>query len=299
VAESPVAHVADFCRISHLGAPLAIFSPILSIGEGPRKGDKGGSSPLSAAGARPEVEADMSSPGRLAIRAAIVLATASALSFVGVETAGATTLGNVAGYSAPPSGGPTQSATVIFGVPTVNCTAVHKKGFQAVLAGVRLDASGGNTGGGVALVCAGKGAVYQAFIQLNGTSVTTTVTVSPGDTFTASASESTAATSVTITDGLQSQISTGGGATITGENVGDLSVNCDSSGCSPVPEIGGKTQFGTASINGLNLQAAGAVRENLGDAASQVQIKSSALKSSNTAFNTTWVLSCSLGAGVC
>ena len=89
----------------------------------------------------------MSNPGKLAIRAAIVLTTASALSFVGVESAGATTLGHVAGFSAPPSGGPTQSAAVTFGVPTINCTPVHKKGFQAVLAGVRLDASGGNTGG--------------------------------------------------------------------------------------------------------------------------------------------------------
>jgi hypothetical protein len=241
----------------------------------------------------------MSNPGKLAIRAAIVVAMASALTFVGVETAGATTLGHVAGYSAPPSGGPTQSAAVTFGVPTLNCEAVHKKGFQAVLAGVRLDASSGNTGGGVALVCAGKSALYQAFVQINGTSVSTSVTVNPGDTFTTSASETATTASVTITDGSQTQTSTGSGATITGEDVGDVSVNCGSSGCSPVPETGGKTHFTEASINGLDLQSAGGVRMNLGDVAGQIQIKSSALKSSNTAFNTTWELSCGLGAGGC
>ena len=86
---------------------------------------------------------------------------------------------------------------------------------------------------------------------------------------------------------------------ITGEDVGDVSVNCGSSGCSPVPETGGKTHFTEASINGLDLQSAGGVRMNLGDVAGQIQIKSSALKSSNTAFNTTWELSCGLGAGGC
>ena len=52
-----------------------------------------------------------------------------------------------------------------FVVPNLNCAPVKKKGFQGVLAGVRLDASSGATGGGVALVCAGKATVYQPFIR--------------------------------------------------------------------------------------------------------------------------------------
>jgi hypothetical protein len=241
----------------------------------------------------------MSNPRKLAIRATIVVTMVSTLCLIGVERADATPLGHVAGYSAPASAAPTQSAAVTVIVPTINCAPVHKKGFQGVLAGVRLDASTGNTGGGVALVCAGKSAVYEALIEINGTSVSNSIMVNPGDTLTTSASESATTATVTVTDGAQTQTATGSGATITGEDVGEISVNCDSSGCSPVPEFAGKTQFSDASINGVDLQSAGGVRTNIGDDAGQVQIKSSALKSSNTAFHTTWVSSCGVGAGVC
>src|ERR1700722_2826974 len=182
---------------------------------------------------------------RIASFAGVSLAAISGAALTGITSAGATTLGHIAGYSAPPSGGPTSSAAVTFVVPTLNCTPVKKKGFQAVLAGARVDAASGNTGGGVALVCAGKSAIYQAFIQVNGTSVPSDITVSPGDTVSTSSTETASSSSVTVSDGSQTQTSTGSGATITGEDVGDIAVNCTGATCSSVPEVT-KTHFSAA-----------------------------------------------------
>ena len=102
------------------------------------------------------------------------------------------------------------------------------------------------------------------------------ITVNPGDTVSTSASETAGAASVTLTDGSQTQTSTGSGATITGEDVGNIALNCLGASCSPVPEAT-TTPFSAASIDGLNIQAAGGVRTNLADAAGHVQIKSSGL----------------------
>jgi hypothetical protein len=237
----------------------------------------------------------MSNWKRIAAVAGVSLAAISGATLTGITSAGATTLGRVAGYS---SAGPSWSAAVTFVVPTLTCTPVKKKGFQAVLAGVRLDASSGSTGGGAALVCAGKTAVYQPLIEINGTAVSSDITVSPGDTVSASATETASSASVTLTDGSQTQTSTGSGATITGEDVGDIAVNCLGTSCAPVPDST-KTSFSAASIDGLNLQAAGGVRANLADAANKVEIKASALSAGNTAFKTTWVMSCGLGAARC
>ena len=235
----------------------------------------------------------MSTWKRSVARISVGAAAVSVFSLAGITAAGAATLGQVAGYTAPPSGGPTRSAGVTFVVPTLNCTPVKKKGVQGVLAGVRLDASGGNSGGGVALLCLGKTATYEAFLQINGTSVPTDITVKPGNTVSTSASESATATSVTVTDGPQTQTSTGSGATITAEDVGNIAVNCGGATCASVPEIPGKTHFSAGSINGLNLSVAGGVRGNLADAAGQIQIKSGALTAGDTAFTTAWKLSCS------
>jgi hypothetical protein len=240
----------------------------------------------------------MSTWKRFAAFAGVSVAAVSVFSLTGITSAGATTLGHVAGYSAPPSGGPTQSAAVTLVVPTITCTPVKNKGFQGVLGGVRLGSSTGSTGGGVALLCVGKSAMYQPLIQINGTSVPTTITINPGDTVQVSASESPTSSSVTLTDGAQTQTSTGSGATISGEDVGDIALNCVGAACSPVP-MSGKTRFSVASINGVNLQAAGGVRGNLADAAGQVEIKTSALTGTENAFTTTWKLSCAVNASRC
>lgn len=234
----------------------------------------------------------MSTSKRRVFRIAAGTAGVLVFSLVGIATAGAVTPGRLAGYSAPPSGGPTQSAAVTFVVPSINCAPVKKKGVQVVVAGVRLEASSGDTGGGVALVCLGKTATYEAFIQINGTPVSTDLTVTPGDTFSTSASETASDASVTDTDGTQTQTSTGSGATITAEDVGDIAANCTGATCASVPEIPGKTHFSAGSINGLNLSTAGAVRGNLVDAAGQIEIKAANL-TSGTAFTTAWKLSCS------
>jgi hypothetical protein len=240
----------------------------------------------------------MSNLKRIASFVGVSVMAVSVASITGITSASANVLGRVAGYSAPASGGPSWSAAVTFVVPTLNCAPVRKKGFQAVLAGVRLDASSGSTGGGAALVCSGKTAVYEALIEINGTSVPSDITISPGDTVSVSASETASNSSVTLTDGSQTQTSTGSGATITGEDVGDIAANCVGAACAPVPEST-KTPFSAGSIDGLNLLAAGGVRANLADAASAVEIKASALSAGNTAFKTTWVMSCGIGAGRC
>jgi hypothetical protein len=211
--------------------------------------------------------------------------------------AGALVAGQVAGYSAPPSAAATQTVSVRFVVPTINCSKVPAGGFQGVLAGVRLRTASGNTGGGAALVCPGPTASYSPLIEIDGSSIGSGIVIHPGDTVTVTASERAAASTVTLTDGAQTQTASGPGGSVTGEDVGDIAVNCMGSACSPVPKSG-VTRYADAMINRKNLVAAGAVQGNLVDAAGAVEMSSSALITPKS-FKVTWVSSCGTGPGRC
>jgi hypothetical protein len=182
----------------------------------------------------------------------------------------------------------------------VNCSKVPAGGFQAVLSGARLEVTGGNTGGGAGVVCPGPTATYIPFIQINGSSIGSGIVVNPGDTVSASVSEGPAGTTVTITDGAQTQTASGPGGSATAESVGAIAVNCSGgAACSPVAKVSA-TPFSSASIDGLNLAAAGAVQGDLTDAAGAVEMSSTPLKTKKTldAFKAKWVMSCATG-GVC
>lgn len=215
-------------------------------------------------------------------------------------SAGAVTGGHLAGYTAPPSANPTQTVAVTLVVPKINCKTVPAGGFQAVLSGARLQTAGGNSGGGVATICPGPTASYSPFIEINGSSIGSGITVNPGDTVTVTASEGPGGTTVTLTDGAQSQPASGPGGSVTTEDVGDIAVNCTGSTCSPVPKSS-LTKYSSAAINGLNPAAAGAAQENLVDAAGGPEMTSSALTTKKTlnAFKVKWVSSCSTGPGRC
>ena len=220
---------------------------------------------------------------------------------VGAGQAGAVTGGPVAGYTAPPGGGPTQTVSVTFVVPTVNCKKTPTGGFQAVLAGARLVVPGGNTGGGAGMVCPGPVATYIPFIQINGSSIGSGIVVHPGDAVSTTVSEGPAGTSVTVTDGGQTQTANGPGGSPTAESVGDISVNCSGgTSCSPVPKVRASA-FSSASINGTNLSAAGAVQGSLTDAAGATEMTSTPLKTKKSldSFKVRWIMSCSGGPGVC
>ncbi len=232
-----------------------------------------------------------------------VCATTAALVFGSATGAGASTpftaLGHVAGYTAAASAAPTQTVVTQFVVPTESCSGVPSTGFQGVVLGAALEVTGGNTGGGVALICAPTPS-YLAFIEVDGGSVTPTVTVLPGDTVSVTVSESAAAASVTIVDGSSNQTAPGAGGTVTSDEVGSIAVNCKPNGkCSPVPMLTTVANFSATTFNGMDLGTAGATRENLADAAGAVEIKSSKLKSNGTAFKDTWLFSCGNTAARC
>lgn len=213
---------------------------------------------------------------------------------------GAVGSGHIAGYVAPPSANPTQSAAVSVVVPTFNCKSVPAGGFQAVAAGARLANGSGNTGGGILLVCGGPVVDYVPFMQINGSSIGTGITVNPGDMVTASVSEGPTGSTVTLTDGAQTQTASGPGASITEDDIGNIAGNCSgTAACSPVPKSKAFS-FSNASIDGLNLVAAGGVAQNLVDAAGAPEITSgkATKKSGFGAFKTKWVFSCGTG-GVC
>jgi hypothetical protein len=226
----------------------------------------------------------------------------SIVALVGVGAtgnAGAVVGGPAAGFVAPPGSGSTQTAATTFVVPRISCATVPSGGFQAVLAGARLSTPGGNSGGGVVLVCPGSGAVYNPFIQINGSSVGSGITVNVGDTVSVSVSEGPAGTSVTLTDGAQTQTASGPGGAPTSETIGAIAGNCNGSGaCSPVPKFR-PIAFSAASINGQNLHVAGARRRNLTDATAAVEVKSGPLGPAFDSFTTKWIQSCSTGPGIC
>ena len=235
------------------------------------------------------------------LNAALVLPVACVSLMAGelllAAPAGAVVAGQVAGYTAPPSAAATQRVSVTMVVPVVNCKKVPAGGFQAVLVGARLTTASGNTGGGAATICPGPTATYSPLIEIDGSSIGTGIVINPGDTVTVTASESPAGSTVTLTDGAQSQTASGPGGSVTAESVGDIAVNCMGSACSPVPKSA-VTHYSAATIDGRNLVAAGAVQGNLVDAAGATEMMSSALITKKS-FKVTWVSSCGTGPGRC
>jgi hypothetical protein len=230
----------------------------------------------------------------------LAVSSAAALGVIGTAApAGAVTSGHVAGYVAAPSANPTQTVADEFVVPSINCAKVGSGGFQAVVLGVGLQIPGGNSTGGAAPFCPGPVATYVPIIQINGVSIGSGLTIHPGDTVSARLSEGPSGTTVTVTDGAQSQTASGPGGSATAEEVGDIAVNCNTSGCSPVP-IARLTPFSNASIDGHNLFNAHSREQYLVDAAGATEMQGGpwTTKSFNS-FNVRWIMSCSTGPGRC
>jgi hypothetical protein len=160
----------------------------------------------------------------------------------------------VAGYSEVASSNPNQTAATTIVVPRLSCTGVPPTGFQEVFAGVRIDTASGVTIVGVNLECSPR-PLYRAVMEVNGTSVPVDLSVLPGDTVTASASESATATEVTLVDGGEMQTGTGPGASVTAEDVGGMAVNCSGPACTPVPHTR-VTRYSASTIDGLSLTGA-------------------------------------------
>ena len=231
-----------------------------------------------------------------------ILAVSSAAALIAIGTAapaGAVTSGSVAGYVAAPSASPTQSVSDEFVVPSINCAKVGSGGFQAVVLVVRLQIPGGNSAGGAALVCPGTVATYVPIIQINGSSISSGLTIHPGDTVSTTLSEGPSGTTVKVTDGAQSQTASGPGGSASSDAVGDFAANCSTSGCSPVP-IARVTPFSDASIDGHNLFNAHSREQYLTDAAGATEMQGGpwTTKSFNS-FNVRWIMSCSTGPGIC
>jgi hypothetical protein len=230
----------------------------------------------------------------------LAVSSAAALGVIGTAApAGAVTTGSVAGYVAAPSANPTQSVGDEFVVPSINCAKVGSGGFQGVVAGVRLQTASGDSAAGAALVCAGPVAEYVPIIQINGSSIGSGLTIQVGDTVSASLSEGPSGTTIRLADGSQSQTASGPGGSATADDVGDLAINCSTSGCSPVP-IARLTPFSDASIDSHNLFNAHSREQYLTDAAGATEMQGSpwTTKSFNS-FNVRWIMSCSTGPGVC
>jgi hypothetical protein len=225
--------------------------------------------------------------------------------FVGAGASSALALapGPLAGYSAPPSAAPSQTATASLKVPTIKCSKIPAGGFQALVSGVRIEEPSGmasmNSGGSVLLICNGPNPEYLPHIQVDGTSIGSGITIKPGDTITATASVSATAATVTLQDGAQSQTASGAGSSVIAEDIGSIAVNCNEAHqCTPVPRSA-KTTFKNALIDGVSPAAAGAAKRELVDAKGEVEMASSGLKTKKqNDFTVTWLQSCATG-GVC
>jgi len=234
--------------------------------------------------------------------AGLVLASTSSLiaGLVLAAPAGAVVSGHVAGYEAPPSALPTQTVSVTFTVPKIDCKKIPAGNFQAVLAGARLQSVSGNTGGGAVSVCSGPVVAYVPLIEITGVSIGSGITINAGDTVSVNASDGPSGATVTLIDGTQSQTASGPGGSVNAEDVGDIATNCVGSACTPVPKSS-VTSYSAASINGTNIVIAGGVQQDLVDVAGGPEMTSSALKTKKTlnAFKVKWVSSCNNGSSRC
>jgi hypothetical protein len=204
-------------------------------------------------------------------------------SYIGVQN-------RVAGYSRPNAASSPQSAGATFVVPWASCSGIPKGSTQTVDEGARLRTSSGDTIGGVAVSCVGTKATYAALVEINGSVMPSTVTVTAGQKVSVAITESTTNSTVTITRGTPTQTATGPGATVTGEDLGSFAAGCSAANCLPVPKVT-VTSFSGASLDGLNPAASGATLVNLQAASGQVEV--AAAKTGTSTFKATWKSSCS------
>jgi hypothetical protein len=237
-------------------------------------------------------------------RALLAFAAPAAFLAASATTALAIAPGPLAGYTASPTGAPTQTVSVTVKVPKVNCKSVPENtGFQGVDDGVRIVEPSGatqtNSGAGVNLLCFGPTVTYQPHLQVDGTSVASSLTIKPGDLVTATAEMSASEVTVTLKDGTESQTATGASASVLRLDAGAVAGNCnEATECAPVPKTAG-TSFTNALIDGVSPFAAGAGKQELTDAKGEVEDSSTALKSkAKTSFKVKWVKSCGV-EGIC
>jgi hypothetical protein len=233
----------------------------------------------------------------------LTTATTCALLVVTAPGASADPYGDTAGYSAAPSAAPTQAASATFTVPKATCTHVPVGGTQYVVYGVRFDFSGAGPNGynynsdvGVYVTCQHAGPSYQSVFEVPGSSIYDTVSVRPGDMVTASTSEGSAGTTLTLTDGSQTDTKTMPVFSVVSIDVGAFVDGCSSSGCLPVPDMT-KSNFTSVSINGTNLTAAGATRSKIVDRSGVTEMKSTV--GTADSFAVKWEFSCSNGRRSC
>jgi hypothetical protein len=215
-----------------------------------------------------------------ALVASVALATAS-----GPASAAPLPI-NLAGYQQSISG-PTASTDVLAVVPKFgNCPALAT--FQAAVAGSVIQASTGNSGGGVAMICANGVSVYLAQTQVDGQSTLQSNAINAGDLVRVQTTVAPTSTSLTLSDlskGWSISLS-GGGGTPTAAGVGMVAGNCGN-GCSPIPAFSGSAFI--ASLNGGSLTHA--VRSNVlaADGTAQATAGNALL---GLAFGVTYRFSC-------
>ena len=178
-------------------------------------------------------------------------AVALSLATFGAPASAAPSAINLAGAQEGVSG-PTASVSTTILVPGIEtCPALAT--FQAILAGAVISAAAGDSGGGVALICANGVASYVAVTQVVGVSTPQPNAVSASDLVSVQTSVSATATTVTMRDLSKgwSVTESGGGATPTAAGIGVIAANCQAGLCSSVPAFGAAAFIG--SFNGHSL----------------------------------------------
>ncbi len=242
--------------------------------------------------------------GSLKARVLLAACAGGALLAASATAALAIVPGSFAGYGVAPTGASTQTVTVTVKVPRVNCKKVPKEtGFQGVAEGVRIvepsTEKEANSGAAVNVLCFGPSPTYEGHFQVDGEAISSSLTIKPGDTVTASAEMTPLGVSATLKDGTQSETHTGANATVLELGFGALAGNCnEAKECAPVPKTS-KTSFSDALLDGVSPAAAGATKHELTDAKGEVEESSSALKTkAKTSFSTKYVKSCGV-EGLC
>lgn len=240
------------------------------------------------------------------LKARVLLAACAGGALLATSTTAALAIapGPFAGYGVTPTEASTQTVTVTFKVPTVNCKRVPKEtGFQGVAEGVRIVQPSAekqaNSGAAVDVLCFGSSSSYEGHFQVDGEAIGSSLTIKPGDVVTASAEMTPLGVGVTLKDGAEAETHTGASATVLELDLGALAGSCnEAKECTPVPKTS-KTSFSDALLNDLSPAAAGATKHELTDANGEVEESSSELKTkAKTSFSTKYVKSCGV-EGLC
>jgi hypothetical protein len=173
--------------------------------------------------------------------------------------------GDFAGYAATPSSG-TLKGQATFKVPKITCTSVNA-GFheQVSLTGP----AGVDTEAGEQQYCVSGQLTQDVFFIANGTDTISSLTIQPGNTITASASENEAETTVTVKDlttGKSDGVSGPGGIGVTQVQVGAQKFEPSIPSFKPIPvtnvTISGKSLESVNPVEiGMYLGATGATAE--------------------------------------